>query len=69
MLVRRFSETRRPHPAAEGGTSPTASGASARRSRGLRELADRIIDTSALTVHELRAALRELLETPGARAR
>ena len=30
----------------------------------LRELADRIIDTSAFTVHELRAALRELLEAP-----
>src|SRR5262249_56198446 len=33
---------------------------------GVRELADRIIDTSAFTVHELRAALRELLETPEA---
>jgi UPF0042 nucleotide-binding protein len=34
--------------------------------RDVRELADRIVDTSALTVHELRAALRELLETPDA---
>src|SRR5262249_28516538 len=29
--------------------------------RELRELADRIVDTSALTVHELRAALRDML--------
>jgi UPF0042 nucleotide-binding protein len=64
VLVRRFSETRRPHPAAEGGA--VADGIRRERDalRGVRELADRIIDTSAFTVHELRAALRELLETP-----
>jgi UPF0042 nucleotide-binding protein len=64
VLVRRFSETRRPHPAAEAGA--VADGIRRERDalRGVRELADRIIDTSAFTVHELRAALRELLETP-----
>jgi RNase adapter protein RapZ len=64
VLVRRFSETRRPHPAAEGGA--VADGIRRERDalRGVREPADRIIDTSAFTVHELRAALRELLETP-----
>jgi RNase adapter protein RapZ len=64
VLVRRFSETRRPHPAAEGGA--VADGIRRERDalRGVRELADRIIDTSAFTVHELRVALRELLETP-----
>jgi RNase adapter protein RapZ len=63
VLVRRFSETRRPHPAAGGAV---ADGIRRERDalRGVRELADRIIDTSAFTVHELRAALRELLETP-----
>ena len=35
--------------------------ASAERSRALREVADRIVDTSALTVHELRATLRDML--------
>ena len=66
VLVRRFSETRRPHPAADGGT--VADGIRRERAalRDVRELADRIVDTSALTVHELRAALRELLETPDA---
>ena len=63
VLVRRFSETRRPHPAAEGGT--VADGIRRERDalREVRELADRILDTSAFTVHELRAALRELLAT------
>lgn len=66
VLVRRFSETRRPHPAADGGT--VADGIRRERAalREVRELANRIVDTSALTVHELRAALRELLETPDA---
>jgi UPF0042 nucleotide-binding protein len=66
VLVRRFSETRRPHPAAEGGA--VADGIRRERDalRELRALASRIIDTSAFTVHELRAALRELLETPDA---
>jgi len=63
VLMRRFSETRRPHPAAEG--SSVADGIRREREalRELRELADRIIDTSAFTVHELRAALRAELET------
>src|SRR5262245_65947697 len=69
VLVRRFSETRRPHPAAEGGS--VADGIRRERDalRELRELAGRITDTSAYTVHELRAALRALLETPDGGAR
>jgi RNase adapter protein RapZ len=62
VLVRRFSETRRPHPAAPDGRT-VADGIRTEREalRQLRELADRIVDTSALTVHELRAALRDML--------
>jgi len=60
VLVRRFSETRRPHPL--GGESGPLDGI--RRERellaGLRELADRILDTSTLTVHQLRDELRDL---------
>jgi UPF0042 nucleotide-binding protein len=66
VLVRRFSETRRPHPAADGGTVADGIRREQAALRDVRELADRIVDTSALTVHELRAALRELLETPDA---
>ena len=61
VLLRRFSETRRPHPAADGGS--VAQGIRTERERlvGLRELADQIIDTSASTVHDLREQLRQLL--------
>jgi len=62
VLVRRFSETRRPHPAAAG--ADVASGIRREREKlqPLREVADRVLDTSALTVHELRAALRDLVQ-------
>ncbi len=61
VLVRRFSETRRPHPLAEG--SNVAAGIARERQglAGLKGLADRIIDTSAFTVHQLRDELRRLL--------
>lgn len=61
VLLRRFSETRRPHPAV--GDLGVAHGIRTERERlvGLRELANQIIDTSALTVHELRDQLRQLL--------
>ncbi len=55
VLVRRYSETRRPHPMAESGAT-IAEGI--RRERlalaEMRERANRIIDTTTLTVHELR---------------
>jgi UPF0042 nucleotide-binding protein len=56
-LIRRFSETRRPHPMAEGKSLLEA----LRRERDtlsdVRSLADLLIDTSTLTVHELRALI------------
>jgi len=61
VLLRRFSETRRPHPAAVGGTVEDGIRREREALRELRELANRIVDTSALTVHELRAALRDML--------
>jgi UPF0042 nucleotide-binding protein len=58
-IVRRFSETRRPHPL--GGDSPIT--ASIRRERRqlapIRAMADFIINTSQFTVHELRDVIRE----------
>ncbi len=66
VLVRRFSETRRPHPAAEGGVLADGIQREQERLRGLRERADRIVDTSALTVHQLRDALRDLIDRPPA---
>ena len=62
VLLRRFSETRRPHPAADGGGLADGIRREREKLRAVREASDRILDTSALTVHELRAALRERLE-------
>ena len=59
VLQRRFSETRRPHPMArEAGTVEQAIRAERVALAGLRELADRIIDTSAYTSHQLRSFLK-----------
>ena len=54
-LVRRYSETRRRHPlAGEGGTVPDGIAAERRALADLRALADEVIDTTALNVHELK---------------
>jgi RNase adapter protein RapZ len=64
VLVRRFSETRRPHPADQGGGIADGIRREREKLRGLREFADRILDTSAFTVHEFRSALRDLVDRP-----
>src|SRR5437868_7196832 len=53
-LVRRFSETRRPHPLARDRS--VVEGIRDERSRlnAIRDMADEIVDTSDMTVHELR---------------
>ena len=61
VLVRRFSETRRPHPLAEGANVAAGIARERQGLAGLKGLADRIIDTSAFTVHQLRDELRRLL--------
>jgi RNase adapter protein RapZ len=53
-LVRRFSETRRPHPLAAGRSVTEGITDERRRLDVIRALADEIVDTSELTVHELR---------------
>jgi UPF0042 nucleotide-binding protein len=59
MLKRRFSESRRPHPMGGEGVSLEDAIRRERDALGaLRELADRIIDTTRLTAHELRAFLK-----------
>lgn len=57
VLVRRFSESRRPHPLLPH--MPVVEGVRFERERlsELRKHADRVIDTSTLTVHELRDLL------------
>jgi UPF0042 nucleotide-binding protein len=53
-LVRRFSETRRPHPLAPDRSVSEGIRDERARLNKIRDLADEIIDTSDMTVHELR---------------
>ncbi|QDE93075.1 RNase adaptor protein RapZ [Myxococcus xanthus] len=53
-LIRRFSETRRRHPLAPNGTVAEGIKAERQALRDLRELADQVIDSSTLNVHDLK---------------
>src|SRR5690349_11037504 len=53
-LVRRFSETRRPHPLARGRSASEGIRAERLQLRTIRDMADEIVDTSEMTVHQLR---------------
>jgi UPF0042 nucleotide-binding protein len=59
VLVRRFSETRRPHALARAGDLHGA--ISTERHAGLRDRADVVIDTTELSVHDLRRRLIEYI--------
>lgn len=56
-ILRRFSETRRPHPL--GGVQPVADGIAHERLllQPMRRLAAQVVDTSSLTVHDLRRVI------------
>jgi len=53
-LVRRFSETRRPHPLAHHRSVTEGIREERTRMNPIRRMADEIVDTSDMTVHELR---------------
>lgn len=53
-LVRRFSETRRPHPLAPDRSAIEGIREERKAMRTIRRMADHIVDTSEMTVHELR---------------
>jgi RNase adapter protein RapZ len=59
ILVRRFSETRRPHPLGRDTPVKTSLTAERRHLRTIRALADLVIDTSKFNVHELRSYITE----------
>src|SRR4030095_2321034 len=67
-LVRRFSETRRPHPLAPDRS--VAEGIDEERTKmlAIRAIADVILDTSNLTVHELRDVFGSMMRSEGGRA-
>jgi RNase adapter protein RapZ len=66
-LVRRYHETRRRHPLAGDGNMLEGIRAERKAMAHMREVADRIVDTSSLTVHQFKALLVELYVTPKSR--
>jgi len=58
-LLRRFSETRRPHPLGIDSPVKSALQAERRHLKAIRAIADLVIDTSKFNVHELRAHVTE----------
>jgi len=58
-LLRRFSETRRPHPLSHGSSIAEGIRAERRRMAPIRRVADVIIDTTKFNVHELRQLIIE----------
>jgi UPF0042 nucleotide-binding protein len=59
-LLRRFSETRRPHPLSARQTVAESLAEERRLLDPIRRLADQVLDTSALTVHELRRRILQV---------
>jgi len=64
-ILRRFSETRRPHPLGAGRSVTEGLAEERRLLQPIRLLADHVVDTSRLTVHERRRRIGE--STGGAR--
>lgn len=68
-LVRRFSESRRPHPLAHDRPVVEGLKLERRRMQRIRALADEVVDTSTLTVHQLRDRFLRFSEARGPRQR
>lgn len=66
-LMRRFSETRRPHPLGRGGSIAEGIREERRRMAPIRRLADVVIDTTKFNVHELRQSIIDRFQNPGRR--
>jgi RNase adapter protein RapZ len=62
VLLRRYSETRRPHPLGRNASVKSSLAAERRHLRRIRAMADLVIDTSKFNVHELRSHIIELFQ-------
>ena len=58
ILMRRFSETRRQHPLALGGSILEGVRMERERLEGMRDMANQIIDTSQFNAHELKEKIQ-----------
>ena len=63
VLVRRYSETRRPHPLGRQKSVKASLRDERRRLRPVRGLADLVVDTTKFNVHELRSLLTERFQS------
>jgi RNase adapter protein RapZ len=59
ILMRRFSETRRQHPLAVGGSIREGLHLERERLQGIRDIANMVIDTSELNVHQLKEKIQQ----------
>jgi len=59
VLMRRFSETRREHPLAVGGSIRDGIRLERERLQGIRDMANQVIDTSSFNVHQLKEKIQE----------
>jgi UPF0042 nucleotide-binding protein len=66
-LLRRFSETRRPHPLSPDGAPETGIAMERALLAPIRGRADFVIDTTDLSPHDLRAAVERWFAPPGGR--
>lgn len=67
VLARRYSETRRPHPMAKDRPVIDAIREERAALTEVKSLADMVLDTSAFSVHELKAEILRRFEMPGER--
>jgi len=66
-LLRRFSETRRPHPMAQGASVREAIRREQKLMAPIRQMADAVLDTTKFNVHELRRFITRRFEGDHAR--
>lgn len=57
-LLRRFRETRRAHPLCERGTVMEGIALEREKLKALREMADKVVDTSSFNVHQLKEVIQ-----------
>ena len=62
-LIRRYSETRRPHPLGRRTSVKASLRAERRRLQPVRRVADLVVDTTKFNVHELRTLLTERFQS------
>jgi len=68
-LLRRYSETRRPHPLAASRPIKEALAEERHMLSAIRDLADEIVDTSDMSVHELRQVFQNMVRSTSERTK